>query len=65
MWPPSSGIITLMMETANTSEKSGNFCQTTWHNNPEDSHLQVSLLFNSRFFINCSEFQQKLLQQIP
>jgi hypothetical protein len=36
--PPSSGLIALMMEAARTSEMSVNFYQTTWHNNPEDSH---------------------------
>jgi hypothetical protein len=29
----------LMMEAAGTSETSVNFYQTTWCNNPEDSHL--------------------------
>jgi hypothetical protein len=29
----------LMMRTASTSETSVNFYQTTWHNHPEDSHL--------------------------
>jgi hypothetical protein len=29
----------LMMEAASTSEMPENFYQTTWHNNPEDSHL--------------------------
>jgi hypothetical protein len=28
-----------MMETASISETSVNFYQTTWRNNPEDSHL--------------------------
>jgi DNA-binding IscR family transcriptional regulator len=31
--------IALMMEAANTSEKSVNFYQITWRNNPEYSHL--------------------------
>jgi hypothetical protein len=35
-----SGIV-LMMEAASTSEMSTNFNQTTWHNNPEDSHLHT------------------------
>jgi hypothetical protein len=32
-------VIALMMEAASTSEISVNFYQTTWYNNPEDSHL--------------------------
>jgi hypothetical protein len=35
-----ASIITLMMEAASTSVTSVNFYQTTWHNSPEDSHLQ-------------------------
>jgi hypothetical protein len=31
-------LIALMMEAASTSETTVNFYQTTWHNNPEDSH---------------------------
>jgi hypothetical protein len=31
--------IVLAMGTARTSETSANFYQTTWRNNPEDSHL--------------------------
>jgi hypothetical protein len=30
----------LMMEAANTSERSVNVFQTTWCNNPEESHQQ-------------------------
>jgi hypothetical protein len=30
--------IDLMMEAASTSETSVNFYQTTWRNNPKDSH---------------------------
>jgi hypothetical protein len=30
-----------MMESARTSEMLVNFYQTTWHYNPEDSHLQI------------------------
>jgi hypothetical protein len=39
---PSSGrsIIVLMMEAVYTSETSAHFYQTTWRNNPEDSHLR-------------------------
>jgi hypothetical protein len=33
--------ITLMMETASTSEMSVNFYQTARHNNLEDSHLRA------------------------
>jgi hypothetical protein len=33
----------LMIKAASTSEMSVTFYQTTWHNNPEDSHLQVFL----------------------
>jgi hypothetical protein len=32
-------MITLIMEAASTSETSVNFYKTTWHNNPQDSHL--------------------------
>jgi hypothetical protein len=31
----------MMMEAASTSETSVNFYQTTWRNNPEDSHLHT------------------------
>jgi hypothetical protein len=34
-----ASVIALMMETASTSETWVNVYQTTWHNNPEDSHL--------------------------
>jgi hypothetical protein len=33
--------ITLTMEAASTSETQANFYQTTQHNNPEHSHLQI------------------------
>jgi hypothetical protein len=36
-----ASIIALMMEAANTSEMLVTFYQTTWHNNPEDYHLQI------------------------
>jgi hypothetical protein len=36
------GAIALMMEAASTSETLVNFYQTTRHNNPEDSHLQLT-----------------------
>jgi hypothetical protein len=31
----------MMMEAARTSEMLVNFYQTTWHYNPEDSHLRT------------------------
>jgi hypothetical protein len=34
-------LITLMMESASTSEMSVNFYQTTWRCNPEDSHVNI------------------------
>jgi hypothetical protein len=34
-------IIALMMGAASASETSVNFYQTSWHNNPEDSHLHA------------------------
>jgi hypothetical protein len=33
-----ASIIRVMMEAASISEMLVNFYQTTWHNNPEDSH---------------------------
>lgn len=33
--------ITLMMEEARTSETAVNFCQNTWRDNQEDSHLHT------------------------
>jgi hypothetical protein len=41
-------IIALMMEAAGTSETSVNFCQTTWCNIPEDSHLHTRRLDNMK-----------------
>jgi hypothetical protein len=39
--------IALMMYSANTTETSVNFYQTTRRNNPEDSHLQqVTFLYS-------------------
>jgi hypothetical protein len=35
--------MSLMMEAASTSETLVNFYQTTWHYNPEDSHLHASI----------------------
>jgi hypothetical protein len=34
-----------MIKPTSASETSVNFYQTTWHHNPEDSHLQIFLLF--------------------
>jgi hypothetical protein len=34
-------LVVLMMEAAGTSETLVNFCQTTRHYNPEDSHLRT------------------------
>jgi hypothetical protein len=34
-------VLVLMMEAASASETSVNFCQTTQHNNPEDSRLHT------------------------
>jgi hypothetical protein len=31
----------MTIEAASTSEMSVNLCQTTWRNNPEDSHLKT------------------------
>jgi hypothetical protein len=36
--------IALMMEAASTSKTSVNFYQSTWYNNPEDSHLQKKVV---------------------
>jgi hypothetical protein len=40
-------MIVLMMDAASTSETSVNFYLTTWHNIPEDSHLQTMYMFVS------------------
>jgi hypothetical protein len=45
-----------MMEAASTSETSVNFYQTTWRNNPEDSHLLI-LIWN---ILRCGEYLTKL-----
>jgi hypothetical protein len=36
--------MTLTMEAASTSETSVNLYQTTWRNNPEDSHLKLFVI---------------------
>jgi hypothetical protein len=42
--PFASFIKALMMEAANTSKTSADFCQTTRRNNPENSSIQLSKL---------------------
>jgi hypothetical protein len=44
-------IIVLMMEAASTFEMSENVYQTTWHNNPEDSHLHTRRLKNLKSYL--------------
>jgi hypothetical protein len=39
------------MEAARTSETSVNFYQTTWHNNPEDSHLHTCRSENLKSYL--------------
>jgi hypothetical protein len=49
-------MIALMMEAASTSKTSVNFYQATWHNNPEDSHLQeISLYLICRKLLPCKK----------
>jgi hypothetical protein len=43
-------IIALMIEVASTSEMSVNFYQTTWRDNPEDRHINISCLCLFIFF---------------
>lgn len=38
-------LITLMMVAERTSKTSVNYYQTTWHYNPEDSHLNPQSVF--------------------
>jgi hypothetical protein len=40
-------LIALMMEAASTSETLVNFYQTTCRYNPEDSHLQGRIIYDS------------------
>jgi hypothetical protein len=44
-------VIALMMEAASTSETSVNSYQTTWRNNPEDSHLHTRRRENLKFHV--------------
>jgi hypothetical protein len=46
-----AAIIALMMEAASTSETLVNFYQTTRHNKPEDSHLQLNLVRFSKYLL--------------
>jgi hypothetical protein len=39
--PSSSGLIALMVKAGNIAEMLVDFYWTSWHNNPEDSHLQT------------------------
>jgi hypothetical protein len=47
------------MEVVSTSETSENFYQTRWHNNPEDSQLQIlritRLLWNLKILLPYSQ----------
>jgi hypothetical protein len=44
---PPSGLITLMMKAASTSETLINFYQTTWCYNPEDSHFLLTAFLSA------------------
>jgi hypothetical protein len=44
----------LMIEAASTSEMLANFYQTTWHYNPEDSHLHTHHHENLKSYLNIS-----------
>jgi hypothetical protein len=50
-------LITLLMEAARKSETLVNFYQTTWHYNPEDSHLSDSWLQDLSTDIDLQESQ--------
>jgi hypothetical protein len=43
--------IALLMEAARTSETLVNFYQTTWHYNPEDSHLHTHCHENLKSYL--------------
>jgi hypothetical protein len=43
------------MGAASTSETLVNFYQTTWHNNPEDSHLHTCCCENLKSHMNKNE----------
>jgi hypothetical protein len=53
-------LIILMMEAASTSEMSANFYQTTYHYNPEDTHLHTHCHENLKHDV----FQFPNIQQI-
>jgi hypothetical protein len=59
----SSKHIALMMETANTSETSVNFYQTTRRNIPEDIHLRTRCRENLKFCLTLQLLQA--LQIVP
>jgi hypothetical protein len=40
--------------TGTISETSINFYQTTWHNNPEDSHPQLPIIYHLKILHSCS-----------
>jgi hypothetical protein len=45
-------VVALMMKAASTSGISVNFYQTTWCNNPEDSHIHIRIPENPKFLIH-------------
>jgi hypothetical protein len=46
-------VITLMLEAASTSEMLVNFYQTIWYNNPQDSHLHVTVFSYTSKYYSC------------
>jgi hypothetical protein len=55
---PCSKLMTLMMESASTSETSVNFYQTTRRNNPEDSYIQINGNLPACFLSNITSLYQ-------
>jgi hypothetical protein len=49
-----------MLEVASTSETSVNVCQTTRRNNPEDSHLHGTKMYNTLPALLCGDENWKL-----